>query len=120
MRNTFYTGNIMNQVFNKPWDINHESRTFTPKEQIEAFKTFIEAFNSLAWVEHTCDWDPYIRVTLLDGTIHNAGTGYTEIIIEDEEPDMMYIIQMDDDHETEPINLGIPVSNIQSLQILEP
>lgn len=42
----------------------------------EALKSTLQAANDIGWIEHTCDWDPYLIIKLRDGRILNTPSHY--------------------------------------------
>ncbi|MDY0200625.1 MAG: hypothetical protein RBR40_06520 [Tenuifilaceae bacterium] len=54
------------------WEIPELTEEFTPEDvqvYLEGLKAWLDAMDKIGWIEHTCDWDPYLRITLKDGTI---------------------------------------------------
>lgn len=54
------------------WEIPEVSEEFTPEDvhvYLKALMAWLDTMEQIAWIEHTGDWDPYLRITLKDGTI---------------------------------------------------
>ena len=46
----------------------------------EAFRDTMTAANSIGWMEHTCDWDPYLIITMADGRVLNTPSHYYLVV----------------------------------------
>ena len=56
-----------------------------------AYSKIIDAIESLGWLEHTGDWDPYLQIELKNGITFETESGYTEIyFFEDDETGKLY------------------------------
>lgn len=98
------------------------------------FKRYLEAILLIGLVEHSGDWDPYLKITLADGTELETITGYTEISIgdldgEDEENALNYLeeltsigfileVKEDEECKTEEVVSYFHLPSIKSIKLM--
>jgi len=100
-----------------PFEINHKATWTTPIKQIEAIELMIGAIMQLGEEEHTSDWDPYIRITNCDDLILDTATGYPEFKIDEANETIIVTLENEDDST---FSKSIAISDIKSIQLLEP
>lgn len=91
------------------------------KERFTAYRDTLNAILALGDVEHSGDWDPYLKITLNDGSTIGTENGYSEM--EDHETLEDTIIIMVCNHlpsmdNWEPIEKHIKISDIKSIEVL--
>lgn len=114
---------LFDELSNKPTIIRGDAKS------LMLFKRYLDLILHLGELEHTGDWDPYLKVTLTNDDTFETTTGYPEITIgdfnEDDMPDALNLLseitsigfyQMGDE-EDETITY-YPLSDIKSIQPL--
>ena len=79
------------------------------------------------WFEHTCDWDPYLLITLENGEVIETAAGYDDCVISNYVEDktvswriedineIIVFVDSLDENRAEPEAKRIPIMSIQSL-----
>ena len=89
------------------------------KERFYAYRNTLNAILRLGDVEHTGDWDPYLKITLADWTIIETETGYPDMDDHEtlEDTVIVYIENPNPDGEAIPKNINI--RNIESIEVFD-
>ena len=116
---------LFDELSNKPTIIRGDAKS------LMLLKRYLDLILHLGELEHTGDWDPYLKVTLNDGSSFETPNGYPEILIEDFDEDYQhyafnYLDEItsigfagyDEDNEDEAIETYYPISDIKSIQLM--
>ena len=114
---------LFDELSNKPTIIRGDAKS------LMLFKRYLDLILHLGELEHTGDWDPYLKVTLTNDDTFETTTGYPEITIGDfneyDMPDALNLLSeitsigfyQIGDEEDETITY-YPLSDIKSIQPL--
>lgn len=120
---------LFDELSNKPTIIRGDAKS------LMLLKRYLDLILHLGELEHTGDWDPYLKVTLTNDDTFETITGYPEIMLgdfnDDDQPNALnclqeitsigFFIEDDDTDQTED-NMDwatyFPLSDIKSIQPL--
>lgn len=84
--------------------------------QLRRLSKVIDFLDHLGWVEHTGDWDPFLGITKVDGTVIETESGYWNFNIGSNDTDPsneLFTMEIGEDS-----YITIPVHQIQQIDIL--
>ena len=81
-------------------------------QYLETFSKVLKFLDNLGFIEHTGDWDPYLKITLRDGVIIETSSGYWDFKLR-QENDMILLCVSDD-----PMIQEINIDLIQKVEVI--
>lgn len=89
------------------------------KERFTVYRNTLNAILRLGDVEHTGDWDPWLKITLADGTIIETETGYPEMDDHKTLEDTIIIMVRNHLDNWEPLEKHLSISDIKSIEVFD-
>jgi hypothetical protein len=92
---------------------------------IYKFQLDLHFLEKAGWVSHTCDWDPFLVITLMTGQVWETESGYYDIELKglkdgniDELDSVIVMVTSCDDTSDNEFVREIPLSTIKSICII--